>query len=188
MRREQTPPRALIMAAVLAAVWLPPVAWADEPTNRDSFRPPAVPLVASDPYLSIWSMADRLTDDTTRHWTRHPAPARQPDPHRRQDLPADGREPSGLPAMKQVGVSVLPTRTHLRLRRRPRARHAHVHDAGAARRPGRPGAAADLPDVGRPVGRRRRPCDLDLRQHQRARWRSTRPSRRSSGRASRSAT
>jgi hypothetical protein len=76
-----------------------------------AFRPPAVPLVTSDPFLSIWSEADRLTDAPTRHWTRHE--------HALVSLiRVDGKayrlmgtDPGTAPALPQVGLEVKPTRT-----------------------------------------------------------------------------
>jgi hypothetical protein len=79
--------------------------------QEQPFRPPAVPLVTSDPYLSVWSEADHLTDDVTRHWTHHP--------HAlisliRVDGTASrlmGHEPDSVPAMPQTGLEVTPTRS-----------------------------------------------------------------------------
>src|ERR1700709_2793224 len=78
---------------------------------EDAFRPPAVPLVTSDPYLSIWSEADHLNDKNTQHWT-----------HREHSLKSliriDGKayrlmgaDPEGVPALPQTGLQVTPTRS-----------------------------------------------------------------------------
>jgi len=99
------------MAAMVAALLLTnATVWAGLPTDI-AFRPPAVPLVTSDPYLSIWSMADKLTDDTTRHWTRGEHPLVSLIRVDGKTYRLMGKIPANVPPLPQVALHVFPTRS-----------------------------------------------------------------------------
>lgn len=85
----------------------PPVAHATAP----SFRPPAVPLVTVDPYFSVWSFADHLTYDATRHWTGTRMTMQSLARVDGQNYRIMGDEPGNVQPARQVSLRVFPTRT-----------------------------------------------------------------------------
>ena len=85
-----------------------PTALAQTP---EPLRPPAVPLVVSDPMLSIWSEADHLTDDNTRHWTHHEMGLVSLIRVDGKTYRLMGKIPAAAPALPQTGIQVTPTRS-----------------------------------------------------------------------------
>lgn len=79
--------------------------------SAQSFRPPSVPLVTFDPYLSIWSAADHLTDRATQHWTRRPQSLVSLIRVDGAAFRLMGNEPDSAPALPQTGLKVTPTRS-----------------------------------------------------------------------------
>lgn len=74
-------------------------------------RPPAVPLIAHDPYFSIWSAADKLTDHDTTHWTGKRQPIAGLARIDGKVYRFMGIDPRNVPPMEQVSLSVTPTHT-----------------------------------------------------------------------------
>ncbi len=102
----------LRLTALLGGVTIAP--WAQ---TLAPMRPPAVPLVVHDPYFSIWSAADHLTDTATTHWTGKPnglSLAVRVDGKVYSLTGGTGRGGRGAPganALPQTRLAVLPTRT-----------------------------------------------------------------------------
>jgi hypothetical protein len=90
------------LAGLIAAT-----AVAEEP--KVALRAPAVPLVAVDPYFSIWSPGDKLTDADTVHWTGAPNRLCSLIRIDGKTYRLMGKEPADAPVLKQSGLTILPT-------------------------------------------------------------------------------
>ena len=79
--------------------------------ETEIYRPPSVPIVLNNPLFSIWSNADRLTDDVTRHWTRHENAIDSIIRIDGKPFRLIGGEPASIPAFPQTSVEVFPTKS-----------------------------------------------------------------------------
>ncbi len=79
--------------------------------DEQLLRPPAVPLVTHDPYFSIWSFSDRLTDQWPRHWTGSVHALCSMVRVDGNTYRLMGPEWHEAPAARQIALRVLPTTT-----------------------------------------------------------------------------
>jgi len=79
-------------------------------------RPPATPLITHDPYFSVWSATDKLTDSDTTHWTSSPQPIAGIVRIDGKAFRFMGRQPDAIPPMEQTGSSITPTHSRYQFR------------------------------------------------------------------------
>jgi hypothetical protein len=95
------------LAARLTLCGLLGVAWGALAQDRV----PATPLIAHDPYFSVWSMSDKLTGSETKHWTGSEQPMTGLARIDGKTYRFLGRNPESVAEMKQVANSITATHT-----------------------------------------------------------------------------
>ncbi|WP_394839243.1 DUF4965 domain-containing protein [Pendulispora rubella] len=81
------------------------------PPAIQAWRAPAYPLIASDPYFSIWSFSDNLCQSWPRHWTGSTQALESMVRVDGRSYRLMGLAPDGVPCATQTSVKVTPTRT-----------------------------------------------------------------------------
>lgn len=83
----------------------------EKPASENDLTPPSTPLVSCDPYFSIWSPADKLTETESTHWTGKKQPLSSVVRIDGKAHRVMGASPESIPALRQKSLTVLPTRT-----------------------------------------------------------------------------
>ena len=91
--------RSLVFFCAVSAAW------------AEDLRPPATPLVTHDPYFSVWSMADQVNAEQTKHWTGTVQSLCSLARIDGKVYRVIGSDPRGTPALEQKRLQVLPTHT-----------------------------------------------------------------------------
>jgi hypothetical protein len=99
----------------LAGAWAwsttSPLAAQEAPVPWITTRVSATPLVTHDPYFSVWSFADKLNQDWSRHWTGRIHAMCALARIDQKTFRVAGLRPDDAPPMEQTGCSVRPTGT-----------------------------------------------------------------------------